>query len=369
MKFMLISPKNRTVYNFRGELIKDIINKGYEVIVTGPNLENVEKIQNLGAKFIRVELDKESTGLFSNWKYYKSLVKIMKDEKPDIVLAYTIKPVIFGTLAAKKAKINNSYSLITGLGQVYSFDANLKTKIIRFICGIAYKIIFKYNKRVIFQNKDDLEECVNRKYVKQEKCIVVDGSGVNLDKFSRTPLPNKNVFLMISRMIKTKGTIEYFKAAENVKKKYKDVEFLYLGKPENKNGYVKKEEIESFIQSNIVKILNETDNVPEVISKSSVVVLPSYYREGIPRTLLEALAMGRPIITTNILGGKQGEKDGKNGFLVPIKDVNALAEKMIYMIEHRVELERMSDESYKYCKERFDVNIINKRMLEIMEIE
>ena len=143
MKFMLISPKNRTVYNFRGELIKDIINKGYEVIVTGPNLENVEKIQNLGAKFIRVELDKESTGLFSNWKYYKSLVKIMKDEKPDIVLAYTIKPVIFGTLAAKKAKINNFYSLITGLGQVYSFDANLKTKIIRFICGIAYKIIYK----------------------------------------------------------------------------------------------------------------------------------------------------------------------------------------------------------------------------------
>ena len=368
MKFMLISPKNRTVYNFRGELIKDIINKGYEVIVTGPNLENVEKIQNLGAKFIRVELDKESTGLFSNWKYYKSLVKIMKDEKPDIVLAYTIKPVIFGTLAAKKAKINNSYSLITGLGQVYSFDANLKTKIIRFICGIAYKIIFKYNKRVIFQNKDDLEECVNRKYVKQEKCIVVDGSGVNLDKFSRTPLPNKNVFLMISRMIKTKGTIEYFKAAENVKKKY-NVEFLYLGKPENKNGYVKKEEIESFIQSNIVKILNETDNVPEVISKSSVVVLPSYYREGIPRTLLEALAMGRPIITTNSVGCKEAVKDGKNGFLVPIKDVNALAEKMIYMIEHRVELERMSDESYKYCKERFDVNIINKRMLEIMEIE
>ena len=173
---------------------------------------------------------------------------------------------------------------------------------------------------------------------------------------------------MISRMIKTKGAIEYFKAAENVKKKYKDVKFLYLGKPEDKNGYIKKEEIDSFVQKNIVILLDETDNVPEVISKSSVVVLPSYYREGIPRTLLEALAMGRPIITTNSIGCKETVINNKNGFLIPIKDVQSLTEKMIYMIEHRDELEKMSDESYKYCQERFDVNIINKKMLEIMNI-
>ena len=369
MKFMLISPKNRTVYNFRGELIKKIINKGYEVIVTGPDYDNVEKIEELGAKFVKIDLDKESTGIYSNWNYYKSLIRIIKDEKPDIVLSYTIKPVIFGTLAAKKAGINKSYSLITGLGQIYGFNATFKTKIIRFICGLAYKKVFKYNSKVIFQNSDDLAECVKRKYLKNDKCIVVDGSGVDLNKFKRTTLPNRNVFLMISRMIKTKGTIEYLKAAEKVKCKYKDVEFLYLGKPENKRGYVKKEEINYFVQKGVVKILDETDNVPEVISKSTVMVLPSYYREGIPRTLLEALAMGRPIITTNSVGCKETVKDGINGFLVPIKDADALAEKMIYMIEHREKLDKMSDESYKYCKERFDVNIINKRMLEIMEIK
>ena len=134
MKFMLISPKNRTVYNFRGDLIKEIIKKEYEVIVIGPNKDGVEKIKDLGARFIEVELDKDSIGLKSNIQYYKNLKKVMKEEKPDIVLSYTIKPVIFGTLAAKKEKVLNTYSLITGLGQVYSQFATSKMKIIRFIC-------------------------------------------------------------------------------------------------------------------------------------------------------------------------------------------------------------------------------------------
>ena len=367
MKFMLISPKNRTVYNFRGDLIKEIIKRGYEVVVNGPNRDNVEKIEELGAKFTEVELDKDSTSIKSNIQYYKKLIEIMRIEKPDIVLGYTIKPVIFGTLAAKKAKVANSYSLITGLGQVYSQFATTKMKIIRFICGIAYKAVFKYNKKVIFQNSDDLEECIKRKYVTREKCVVVDGSGVNLDKFQKNELPENNVFLMISRMIKTKGTLEYFQAAETVKKQYPETQFLYLGKPENKKGYVNKDEIQHYIDDNIVNVLGETDNVPEVIAKSTVMVLPSYYREGIPRTLLEALAMGRPIITTDSIGCKE-TVNGENGFLIPIKDYKALAEKMIYMIENMDKVEKMSEASYKYCKQRFDVNIINKKMLDIMNM-
>ena len=174
---------------------------------------------------------------------------------------------------------------------------------------------------------------------------------------------------MISRMIKTKGTLEFFKAAEIVKQKYPNAEFWYLGKPENKKGYITEEMIQRYQENGIVTILGETDDVPKIIEQSTVMVLPSYYREGIPRTLLEALAMGRPIITTNSIGCKETVKDGINGFLIPIKDVEALANKMMYMIEHRDELEKMSDASYEYCKERFDVNIINKKMMEIMNIK
>ena len=162
--------------------------------------------------------------------------------------------------------------------------------------------------------------------------------------------------------------MEYCKAAKIVKEKYPDVRFLYLGAEDNTHNSLKLKDISEYTTNDIVEYCGTTDDVPSFLKQITVSVLPSYYREGIPRTLLEALAMGRPIITTNSVGCKETVKDGINGFLVPIKDADALAEKMIYMIEHREELEKMSDESYKYCKERYDVNIINKKMLEIMEM-
>ena len=370
MKFMLISPKNRTVYNFRGDLIQKIKNMGYEVVVIGPNKENVEKIERLGAKFIEISFNKESLSIFSNIKYCNGLKKIMKKEKPDIVLAYTIKPVIFGTIAAKIAKIENTYSLITGLGQVYSKSSNVKTKMIRTLCGIAYKIVFKYNKKVIFQNQDDMNECIERKYLKKEKAEIVDGSGVNMNRFRKEELPEENVFLMISRMIPSKGTLEYFEAAKLVKKEYPTAKFLYLGKPENKKGYIKREEIQQYISDGTVELIGETDDVPSIIKMAKFVVLPSYYREGIPRTLLEALAMGRIIITANTIGCKETVKEGVTGIFSDIKDSKDLANKMIFMIRQPKEkIEKMSKQANKYCQERFDVKIINDKMLNIMRIK
>ena len=367
MKFMLISPKNRTVYNFRGDLLKNIKKNGYEIVVTGPNKDNIEKIEELGAHFIEIPLQKNSIGVIENIKYYMRLKKVLKEQKPDVILSYTIKPVIFASIAAKKVKIKNIYALITGLGQIYA-TTDLKTKLIRTICGIAYKKAFKCCQKVIFQNNDDKKECLNRKYLTEEKCEVVNGSGVNMNRFPKTELPNEDVFLMVSRMMKTKGTREYFEAAKIVKQKYPNTKFLYVGSTENTGAYIKMEEVQKYIDDGIVEYIGETENVPEVIKKCSVFVLPSYYREGIPRTLLEALSMGRPIITTDNVGCKETINDGKNGFLIPIKDSKKLAEKMIYMIEHREELEKMSEESYKYCLEKFDVDIINKKMLQIMKI-
>ena len=147
-----------------------------------------------------------------------------------------------------------------------------------------------------------------------------------------------------------------------------ETEFLYVGAQDNTQAALKLEEVQEYIDNGIVNYCGETNDVPSYVKKCSVFVLPSYYREGVPRTLLEALAMGRPIITTETIGCKETVKDGENGFFVPIKDSKALAEKMIYTIEHRDELHKMSDKSYEYCKERFDVDIINKRMLEIMKI-
>lgn len=368
MKIVMIAPKTSTFINFRGDLMKAISEKGNEIIAICPEAGFEEILQNLGARCELISLKKNSTTILDNISYLNNLTKIIKREKPDKVFAYTIKPVIFGSIAAKRAKVTEMYSMITGLGYVYAVNS-FKTKILQIICGIGYKIAFKFNKKVIFQNKDDIEEFVHRKYLKREKCELVDGSGVNMERFKRNELPKENTFLMVSRILKQKGVREYFEAAKIVKEKYPDTQFLYVGAEDKTQLALNLDEVkEEFIDTGIVNYCGESNDVPSYIVKSAVFVLPSYYREGVPRTLLEALAMGRPIITTDSIGCKETVKDGQNGFLVPIKDIQSLADKMIYMIEHRDELEKMSDASYEYCKERFDVNIINKRMLEIMEI-
>ena len=368
MKIVMIAPKTSTFINFRGDLMKEISKKGNEIVAICPEQGFEETLKELGARCVLIKLNKTSTTIFDNIEYLKNLTKIIKEEKPDKIFAYTIKPIIFGSIAAHRAQVKEMYSMVTGLGYVYAVDT-LKTKILRIICGLGYKIAFKYNQKVIFQNKDDIEEFVTRKYLKKDKCEVVDGSGVNLERFKRKPLPKENVLLMVSRILKQKGVREYFEAAKIVKEQYPETQFLYVGAEDKTQAALNLEEVkEEFLDTGIVDYCGESNDIPSYLVKSTVFVLPSYYREGVPRTLLEALAMGKPILTTNTIGCKETVIDGENGYFVPIKDSKALAEKMIYMIQHREQLEKMSEKSFEYCKERFDVNIINKKMLEIMNI-
>lgn len=167
MKFILISPKNRTTYNFRGDLLKEIISKGYEVIVTGPNEEGIDKIKELGIRFVRIPLDKNGLSAVVDIKYMIALKNLLKAEKPDITLGYTIKPVIYGAIAAKLAGVKNINSMVTGVGYVFTAET-IKAKVIRTIASILYRIGFKCADTVIFQNQDDLKEFVERKLLKRE---------------------------------------------------------------------------------------------------------------------------------------------------------------------------------------------------------
>ena len=368
-KILMIASKTKAHLNFRGDLTREIVNKGYEVSVVVPHEFYKNELENLGVKVIVMPYNKNSVSIFANLSSLKKLKKIMEEEKPDKVFAYTIKPVIYGSIAAHKCKINEMYSMVTGLGHIYS-DNSFKVRLLRFICGKLYKKAFKYNKKVIFQNQDDIDEVVRRKYIKREKCELVNGSGVNMERFKRNPLPKENVFLMVSRVLKEKGVVEYFEAAKVIKEKYKDkVTFMFVGEIDKTNYAVDTEKLQSYVDEKIVDLLPETDDVPNYIRKSRYFVLPTYYREGIPRALLEALSMGRPIITTDTPGCKETIGAKKNGLFVKIKDVNDLVDKMEWMIENPKEIEKMSDNSYELCKSKFEVSIINKRMLEILEIK
>lgn len=367
MKFLLISPKNRTVYNFRGDLVKEIINKGYQVIVTGPDDTDVDKILDLGVQFEKIPVNKNGTNIIGDLKYLNNLYKLFKKEKPDVILGYTVKPVVYGAIAAKLAGVKNINGMVTGGG--YTFTAKtFKAKILGFIVRSLYRFGFSVSDNVIFQNQDDLKEFCERRLVKPYKCHVVNGSGVNMKHFERSEIPENISFFMLSRLLKSKGVSEYLEAAKIVKQKYPKVSFYLLGKYEsNMQDALSQEYVEQFIKEGIVKRFEETSDVRPYYADCSVYVLPSY-REGTPRTVLEAMSMGRPIITTDTNGCRETVKNEINGFLVPVASVEALSDAMIKFVEEPHLIEEMGSQSISYCREKFEINRVNASMLKILSI-
>lgn len=372
MKFILVSPKNRTAYNFRGDLIKEIIARGYEVVVTGPNQIDVEKITALGAKFIEIPMNKNGVNPFKDLKYQKALKNLFIKEQPDVVLGYTSKPCIYGTLAAKQAakklkKDIRAVAMVTGVG--YAFTSNsTKAKIIRLIMSFLYKKAFKKADKVIFQNEDDKILFEKLKLVSQNKTAIVNGSGVNTEKFSIAEYPKDITFFMLARVMYSKGIREYLKACEIVKQKHPEVRCMLLGAVENIQDSMTEEDLAPFIENGIIEHFGETDKVADYYKQCSVYVLPSY-REGTPRTVLEAMSMGRAIITTNAPGCRSTVLDGQTGFLVPVKDAETLAEKMIFFIENPESIKTMGKLSAEYCREKFDVKKVNEDMLMHLNIK
>lgn len=367
-KFILVSPKNRSAYNFRGDLIKEIQSKGYDVVVTGPNKESVDKIEALGAKFIEVPVNKNGLNPFADIAYCLKLRRIMKAEKADAILGYTIKPVIYGSIAGKLAGVNNRTAMVTGAGYLFA-SKSLKAKIIRFISFMLYRIGLGAAQKVIFQNVDDLNEFVANGLVKKEKCHVVNGSGVNMKKFTPAAYPKVTTFFFLGRLVHAKGAMDFVKAAKIVKAQYPNSRFMILGKIDKSlPDAITDEELMPYVNDGTVELFPETDNIAQYYADASVFVLPTAYREGTPRVILEALASARAIITTFTPGCKETVVEGVNGFFVPTHDAATCAAKMLHFLEHPADIERMGQASLELCKNKYEVSIINNNMLRIMGI-
>lgn len=368
MKVMIVAPKNKTLFNFRGDLIKDIIAKGNTVIAICPNKDYLNEVLALGVEFVEIPFTKDNTSILGDLRYFFALKKIMTKIKPDLVFSYTIKPVIYSSIAANIVGVKKIYPMVTGLGRLYSSD-ELKIKVLRIITGTLYKLAFKGCSKVIFQNNDDMEKFVKLKYIDELKAVKVNGSGVNMKVFEADILPKEPIFLMISRIIREKGIFQFAKAAQMVKKDYPNARFILLGGYENSVGAIKPKDLEPYIRDGSIEFHGEVKDVKPFIEMCQIFVLPTYYCEGLPRTILEAMAMKRPIITTDWPGCNDAVKNGINGFLVKPKNIKDLAEKMIYMIDNSHLLEDMSYNSLRLCKEKYDIDIVNRCMLDIMEIK
>ncbi|MEK4850298.1 glycosyltransferase family 4 protein [Paenibacillus sp. FSL H7-0756] len=366
MKIIMISGYTPSLLNFRGDLIKAMVAKGYEVIAVGPESGYEEQLAELGARFAQLPLVRTGTNPLNDLTLILKIYKFIKSERPDLVFSYTIKPVIFGSIAARMAGVKNIHAMLTGLGYVFTARGK-KAAIIRSISKTLYKVALKSCKRVLFQNPDDLNEFVSQQLVDKSKTALINGSGVNMDYFSAVPLPQETSFLMICRIIKDKGVTEYLRAAEIVKQSYPQINFSLVGPFDTNPNSLSYEAIQPFIDSKIVDYLGEAKDVRPFIEAASVFVLPSY-REGTPRTVLEAMAMGRAIITTDAPGCRETVVHGVNGFLVPVKDVNSIVEAMIFLIENNDDLIRKAGKSLEICKEKYEVNKVNNSVMNILEI-
>ncbi|MEK3658377.1 glycosyltransferase family 4 protein [Paenibacillus sp. FSL F4-0236] len=367
MKVLIIAGYTPSLINFRGDLIKAIVKNGHEVVGVGPETGFEAEIEQLGARFVQLPIVRTGTNPLNDIVLIKEIYKLIKREKPDVVFSYTIKPVIFGSIAARVAGVGKIYSMLTGLGYVF-IASGFKAFIVKTISKFLYRSALKSCDKVLFQNPDDLNEFVSSKLVSSGKTGLINGSGVNLAHFHPVPLPKNISFLMICRIIKDKGVIEYLKAAEIVKKTYPKVEFSLVGPFDVNPNALAYDDIQPYIVSNIVNYLGETKDVRPFLEQSSVFVLPSY-REGTPRTVLEAMAMGRAIITTNAPGCRETVVDGLNGFLVPVKDVESLANSMIYLIENQNDLKSKAKESLNICKQKYDVIKVNDSIIKHLGLE
>lgn len=374
-KIILVGTVASSFYGFRAELIESLIELDYSVyaFVSEFSKNELEKIEKLGAIPISYKLNRGGLNPLADIKSTLKLVKTIKSINPDIVFSYFAKPVIFGTLAAKIAQVPKIVGMLEGLG--YSFTEqpegiSRKAKIIKSIQIALYKVALPKLDDLIFLNPDDPQDLVKKYSIKVKNIHVLGGIGLDLESYTYQSPPNTNIinFLFIGRLLKEKGIHEFISATRLVKKDYPNAKFTVLGAIDEANpGALKKYELDQLISSGIIDYPGHVDNVTDWIANSHVFVLPSY-REGVPRSTQEAMAIGRPIITTDVPGCRETVIDGVNGFLVEKWNPEALAKKMVYFIENPEQIEKMGLESYKIAKEKFDTHKVNKRLLKILGI-
>lgn len=366
MKIAVLSSHTPSLFWFRLDMMKDFINKGHTVIAFGSESEAEwkEKFIEHGIEYKQFYVERNGVNPINDIKTLFSLYNYLKKEKPDKIFAYQAKTVVYGSIAAKLNAIHEVYPLVAGLGSIFR-GKGFKNRVIKTIMKFEYRIASKYSKKVFFQNEDDKNEFIQNGLIKENKTVIINGSGVNLEIFKPTPLPQEPAFLFIGRLIRDKGILEYLEACKNIKTKYPKVRCLLVGPFDTNPSSLRREELNPYIKNGIIEYFGEQTDVRPYISQSSVFVLPSYH-EGTPKTVLEAMAMGRPIITTDAPGCRETVIDGINGYLVKVKDIQSLVDRMDYLISNYDMCKKMGKESIKIAKNKYDVKLINQSIMSVM---
>lgn len=374
MIILIVGTTASSFLGFRADLIRYLVSQDHQVYaLTSEYVESdLGKIEALGAIPITYTLNRGGLNPLADVVATYQLARKIKKINPDLVFSYFSKPVIFGTIAAKIAKVPMVIGMLEGLGYTFTDQPeglSKKAQIIKRIQVFLYKIALPQLDQLIFLNPDDPKDLLEKYAINVKKVEVLGGIGLNLKDYPYQPLNSIHFpikFLFIGRLLKEKGIYEFVQAAKLVKKIYPDTQFTVLGAIDHHNlGALQQTELDTLISSNIIQYPGHVNNIKDWIADNHVFVLPSY-REGVPRSTQEAMAIGRAVITTDVPGCRETVVDGINGFLVPRWNADVLAEKMIYFIENPEQICIMGNESHKIAVEKFDADKVNRRLIKIL---
>lgn len=369
MKIMILSSHTPSLFWFRKDMMLAFKQAGCEVVAVGNEDRNIweKDFLDIGVIYRQIHVQRNGMNPFSDLKTLKSIKLLLKEESPDKIFCYQAKTVIYGCIAAHQVGIKEVYALIAGLGSVF-LASGLKAAIIRSILVWEYKVALKHVTKVFFQNHDDSATFIKNRIVKPERIVYINGSGVNVRQFVVTALPEVPTFLNISRLIRDKGIREYLQACRLVKKEHPEYRCLLVGPFDSNPTALTKEELNEYITDATIEYFGEQSDVRPYIAQASIYVLPSYH-EGTPKTVLEAMACGRAVITTNVPGCKETVVHNENGLLVDAKDPVMLATAMLELASNPDKILQMGEKGRALATDRFSVDIVNDVILKTMHIK
>ena len=376
MKILVLSSLAYSLVNFRGDLLKAMIDNGHSVTACAPDrdVETEEKLAAMGVEFRRTPMQRTGTNVLSDLGLMLDYVRLVRREKPDIVLAYTQKPIIYGGIATRIASFAGKkpkfFALMSGLGQVFSMDGGYSSGLRTAVTRLYRAALARAQATFVF-NADDRKDMIDLGIVdRQHTVIQVPGSGVSLTRFPASdPITRPIRFLMIGRLMRNKGIMEFLEASRIVRKQYPACQFQIVGRSEDENpAGISREESERLAVEYEVEFVPGTNDVRPYLAESSIFVLPSFYREGLPRTILEALASARPVITTDLPGCRDAIENGVNGFLVKPRDAEDLARAMVQFANKPELVEAMGAASLELARKTYDVNLVNRQLLGEMNL-
>ncbi len=371
MRIAVVGTISYSMVSFRGPLLRALAKAGHEVYAFAMDysMASEEQVRELGAIPVRYALDRTGTNPFRDLHSIFLLRSLFRGFAIELVFSYFIKPIIYATIAAQLAGVRKRYALLPGMGYVFTESGRFpdcRHRALNTLLRGLLRYVFAKNERVFVYNTDDEQELQKLNLATSVQLKRVNGTGIDLQQYPQVAGRTSPVtFLLAARLLKEKGIREYAKAARSVKVKYPEARFILLGGIDTNPGAINKDEVQAWVEEGVLEWPGYVTDIKPWLADSSVYVLPSY-REGVPRSTQEALATGRPVITTYAPGCKDTVCDGVNGFLVPIRDVEALAERMIRFITQPELIKTMGDASRRLAEERFNVHAINRSLLEVM---